>query len=1258
MCKKLNITLLAVVLLGMSVQTSVPGADLTANYIWRPIKIGGAGWETDCWIHPTEPNLVYTKTDVGGCSRWDPVGSKWVQLVTGDSMPEPAGGFFGTTCCGTSYPGVLSIVGAPSNANVAYMFAGCPDKVSPYNGQVFRSTNRGDIWTRPGNLNVFISANDEERTAGPHMAVDPANENVVYVGTQRDGLWVSYDGAATWSKVTAVPVGSTGGVGNVDFDPTSGTTSGRTNKIYASVFGSGVYASVNAGTSWASIGGATNINDMEVGPDGTLYTAGSDARKYSGGSWTTINSNAIDIAVDPMNANHLFVLGSHGGLSAGQLSWDKGANWTGLYRKTTSDIPWQQAYFPEGWTTWMSCGQIVFDPFVANRLWYSEGFGCWRADNVGAQNTVHWHSISQGIEDLCSETLVWPPGGKPLTGGMDLGVFYHGNPDTYTAARVTPTVFLNGWGMDYCPAQPSFVACIQTTALDDYSSYSTDGGKTWTQFSGKPATDGDAPTGLAISATNPDNIVVFSGSQNKAYVTTNRGGNWTSKSFGTPFVMGWGPGDNAIAADRAAGGTFYIYNWSDNADGGIWNTTDGGANWSHVATNSYTPDVTHTLPPTCTCDIEATPGKAGHVWFCGGIIGDNTTWGLYRSTDYGATWSHVTGTDYAQSVGFGKADAGATYPTIFYYGKLNGVTGVWRSTTEAQSWDLICNGGPLGIYTESHVATGDPDQFGKVAISIRGKGFAYGDIIDTTAPAAPTNLTATAVSSSKIDLNWNDNTEPDLVHYGVYRSTTSGGPYNWVANALNSAYTNTGLMAVTTYYYRVTAVDDQDNESGYAQASVTTPAGCSATGTHVSAILVSKEPRGTAGQGGECVGIAKVWIVDTCGDPVANATVYGAFSGAINESYSRTTDSSGYVNFVTAAYARCGSLTDLTFCVDNVTHATLPYAPGDNVVTCCNIAGTCTGPTLPGQATNPNPANGATGVSITADLSWTAGSGATSHDVYFGTAASPPFIQNQTATTYDTGTMANSTTYYWKIDEKNASGTTTGVVWSFTTAAAGPTFVAAGAVASGTGAITPALPSGIAANDILLLSLETANQAISISNQNGGTWTEVTGSPQGTGTASGTDATRLTVFWSRYNGTQGAPTTSDSGNHQLGRMIAVRGAITSGNPWDVTAGGVEATSDTSGSIPGATTTVANTLVVAAIATSLPDAIGTANFSAWANSNLTSVTERTDNTKNAGNGGGLGIATGEKATAGVYGNTTVTAASSAVKGMMSIAIKGG
>jgi len=87
----------------------------------------------------------------------------------------------------------------------------------------------------------------------------------------------------------------------------------------------------------------------------------------------------------------------------------------------------------------------------------------------------------------------------------------------------------------------------------------------------------------------------------------------------------------------------------------------------------------------------------------------------------------------------------------------------------------------------------------------------------------------------------------------------------------------------------------------------------------------------------------------------------------------------------------------------------------------------------PGQAGNPNPADGATDVSVTTNVDWTAGSDTASHDVYFGTSNPPPFIGNQTATTYDPATMAYSTKHYWRIDEVNPSGTTTGIIWNFTT---------------------------------------------------------------------------------------------------------------------------------------------------------------------------------------------------------------------------------
>ncbi|MGD0078308.1 MAG: hypothetical protein ABSB91_06750 [Sedimentisphaerales bacterium] len=92
----------------------------------------------------------------------------------------------------------------------------------------------------------------------------------------------------------------------------------------------------------------------------------------------------------------------------------------------------------------------------------------------------------------------------------------------------------------------------------------------------------------------------------------------------------------------------------------------------------------------------------------------------------------------------------------------------------------------------------------------------------------------------------------------------------------------------------------------------------------------------------------------------------------------------------------------------------------------------------PGKATSPSPANAATDRSITQTLSWTADANATSHNVYFGTASTPPFIQNQSGTTYDPGTLTNGTTYYWRIDENDVNGATTGDVWSFTTIVLAP----------------------------------------------------------------------------------------------------------------------------------------------------------------------------------------------------------------------------
>ena len=116
----------------------------------------------------------------------------------------------------------------------------------------------------------------------------------------------------------------------------------------------------------------------------------------------------------------------------------------------------------------------------------------------------------------------------------------------------------------------------------------------------------------------------------------------------------------------------------------------------------------------------------------------------------------------------------------------------------------------------------------------------------------------------------------------------------------------------------------------------------------------------------------------------------------------------------------------------------------------------------PNTPTNPNPANGATGIATNNDLSWSCtdpDGDPLTYDVYFGTTNPPAFKITQTGTTYDTGTMAEGTTYYWKIVAKDPYGlSTAGPVWSFTTKTSGGGGVPPGGPGGGGGGTTGTPP--------------------------------------------------------------------------------------------------------------------------------------------------------------------------------------------------------
>ncbi len=207
-----------------------------------------------------------------------------------------------------------------------------------------------------------------------------------------------------------------------------------------------------------------------------------------------------------------------------------------------------------------------------------------------------------------------------------------------------------------------------------------------------------------------------------------------------------------------------------------------------------------------------------------------------------------------------------------------------------------------------------------------------GGVPDTTPPAVPTGLVATAGDGS-VSLDWADNGESDLAGYHVERALDPAGPFTRLTSGSGvtpSQYVDTGLPNGVTVHYRVLAVDTSSNLSAATAVVSATPQGGGATATslHVGSIVL-----GTANAGkGSKVGVATVRVLDDLGRPVAGALVGGSFSGSYVEGVIGTTGADGSVELRTSATQKGG--VSFGFCVTSVQHASLPHEVADDVATC------------------------------------------------------------------------------------------------------------------------------------------------------------------------------------------------------------------------------------------------------------------------------------------------------------------------------------
>lgn len=747
----------------IAADTTVDKTPVAARYSWKNVPIRGGGFVSGIVFSRAENNLIYARTDIGGMYRWNAATKSWKPLL--DWVGWKNWGF----------NGVVSVAADPSDASRVYAAVGMyTSGWDPNNGAILRSADQGRSW-QITKLPFKLGGNMPGRGMGERLAVDPNNGKVLYFGAPSGkGLWRSVDRGVTWAKVesfpnpgnyVADPDDSSGygsdnqGVLWTAFDPRSGSPGQSSRVIYVGVADkqNGIYRSSDAGATWERVAnqpvGYLPQKGVLEPVHGFLYIATSDTGgPYDGskgdvwelatadGTWTQISpipSSSPDayfgysgLTVDRQNPKVLMVATQVSWWPDGQFfrSTDGGASWTRAWEFTSypnrsfrytmdiSEVPWltfgANPQPPEvtpklGWMT----QAVEIDPFNSNRFMYGTG-----ATLYGSNNLLNWDKpdgqitirpMVKGLEETAVLDLVSPPVGAPLLSAMyDVAGFRHDDLKQVPAMmHISPNLGGNS-SIDFAELNPAVMARvgqIDKTANPNVNriGVSADGGHNWYQGQ-EPA--GGAGSGVIAVAADASSFVWSPSGGAQVVYSISRGSSWAPSS-GVPAGA-------QVRSDRVNPAKFYAF-----SGGRFYVSTNGGASFSATAASN--------LPALGNVKFKAVPGREGDIWLAGGS-GDSGVYGLWHSTDGGASFSKVSGVQEADNIGVGKAAPGANYLALYAVAKIGGVRGLFRSVDAGATWQRINDDDhQYGNFGEA--LTGDPRVFGRVYVGTNGRGIIIGE---------------------------------------------------------------------------------------------------------------------------------------------------------------------------------------------------------------------------------------------------------------------------------------------------------------------------------------------------------------------------------------------------------------------------------------------------------------------------------------------------------------------------------------------------
>jgi xyloglucan-specific exo-beta-1,4-glucanase len=704
-------------------------AQITADYVWKNAPIGGGGFVTGIITHRGSGDR-YCRTDVGGAYRWDAANNKWIQLF--DWIDESENGFIG----------VDALAIDPQDANNVYMLCGT-SYINNGRTAILKSTDKGNTFTYTDVTSKFKThGNGNGRGNGERLAVDPNNSNILFCGTRANGLWKSTDAGVTWdllwNGVTTTP--NENGICFVLFDPSGSVVNGVSQTIYIGVSRTGsanIYKSTDGGATFTDISPTTSFMPHRVALQGTtMYVTYADGAgpalegngklyklNTSTGDWTNVTPvHSKDysyggVSIDPTNVDRVIVStcgmywNNQFGTGWGDfvfLSTNGGSTWSlknGINATYDSNgMGWSEG----GAINWMDC--IEFDQDDLSKVRVIGGGGVYTCSDITATNPS-WKYDVIGMEETAFLDGISIKGGPFISSFGDVSGFVHEPLTSYPSKKLSPVGGYNNVSIAYAAGNPNKVVRIANEGNVVY--YSTDKGTTWTAA----ATNKGISGRVAISA-DGGTIVHCPWGSTTTWYTTNNGGSWSSCS-GVSFS------DAVPVADQVNSNYFYIYNPTN---GQMLRSSNKGVSFSVAGTPGAT-TAFHPWEPTL---IRTAPGFEGHVWM---PLGRN---GLKYSTNYGSTYTTVANVTYCKSIGIGKTMSGAIYPTIFIWGTVSGVTGLFRSADQGLTW--------IRLNDDDHEFAGAPFLVGDMNVAGRvymcaggGRGVIYWD--DLNAVQDPDPLT-------------------------------------------------------------------------------------------------------------------------------------------------------------------------------------------------------------------------------------------------------------------------------------------------------------------------------------------------------------------------------------------------------------------------------------------------------------------------------------------------------------------------------------